>query len=129
MRESVLAFASDVAFVKGWTPDQIFDYVEKIPYVGDWELVDESEEIVSRPARFSDLPGLDCKKKAIFIACWAQVNGYPWRFIAVDDTGKGISHVFADVKINGEWLTMDCTVEGLFRPGSPMPEVQHAEII
>lgn len=129
MRDIVERYHTDVARFKDFSTDEIFDYVERIPYVMDKDVWGVGTETVARPARFRELPGLDCKKKAIFIASWARIRGMGYRFVVVDDTGGGVSHVFAEVEESpGHWVSMDCTLPGLFRPGSPMPNVIYAEV-
>lgn len=130
MREWVEKFHEDARSFARFSVDEIFDHVAAIPYVMDVEVWGVGEEGLARPARFNEFRGIDCKKKAIFIGCWARCNGIRYRFVAVDDTGKGVSHVFAEVELEpGFWVSMDCTIKGLFRPGSPMPLVRYAEVI
>jgi hypothetical protein len=129
MRELVEKFYEDARGLARLSLDQIFDYVAALPYVMDSEIWGEGVEKIARPARFQELPGIDCKKKAILVGCWARCNGLRYRFVAVDDTGRGVSHVFAEVEESpGMWVSMDCTLPGLFRPGSPMPNVRFAEV-
>ena len=129
MRLCVEMFAEDVRPVAHFSIQEIFDHVANLPYIADANWLGNKKEAVTRPARFGELRGLDCKKKAIYVACWARLNGFPFRFIAVDDTGGGISHVFADVYYRGGWVTMDCTLPRLYRPGSKMSGVRFAEVI
>lgn len=139
MRRYVDLYAGDVEPLKNLSIDGIFRYVENLPYVDD-ETVTRleglgivDEEIICRPARFTELPGLDCKKKSILIGCWAKLNKIPFRFLAVNDTNflgeLGITHVLCQILINGEWVSMDATLPGLFYPGGPMPLVRYAEEI
>ncbi len=128
MRQYVELYHDDALWLKLFSLDEVFDYIEKIPYAYDREIWGNGVEGIVRPARFRELPGLDCKKKAILVGCWARCNGLQYKFVAVDDTGRGITHVFAAVEETpGNWVSMDCTVEGLFRPGSPMKNVVYAE--
>ncbi len=130
MHGFVEEFYRDAMPWSNYSTDEFFDYVENIPYVLDANVWGVGKETLTRPARFNELSGLDCKKKAIFVACWARCKGISYNFIAVDDTGQGITHVFCEVEETpGNWITMDCTLPGLFRPGSPMPNVKYAEVI
>src|SRR5690606_35542409 len=88
-----------------------------IPYRMDTEL-DPEGEITGRPAKLLKFAALDCKKKAILIASWAEVQGRPWRFVAVD-YGGGWSHVYTEVMLAARWVALDCTIPGLSYPGAP----------
>jgi len=130
MRDVVELYHRDVQPLAGLSADEIFAYVERIPYVFDRDVWGAEAEAIARPARFNELEGLDCKKKAIFIACWARCNRIDYRFWAVDDTGAGISHVFCEIEeAPGYWVSMDCTLKGLFKPGAAMPAIKYAEVI
>ena len=129
MREAVARNSSDMAFTRGWSMQRVFEYIEALPYLEDSMLVDPQTEVIGGPRSFVGLPGIDCKKKAVMVACWARENGIPWHFVAVDDTGLGISHVFAEVFDSGQWVSMDCTIRGIFKPGSAMPTVERAVLI
>lgn len=127
MREWVERFFDDLYFARGWSVAQIFEWVENIPYQEDG-----GDEVVARPSRILELGVADCKKKSILIACWAKINGIPYRFLAVNDVDfsgmDGIRHVFCVVWLRGGWLSMDATIKGLYTPGSPMP-VNYAEVV
>ncbi len=130
MREYTELYFGDARCLAHLSTDEIFAFVENIPYAYDREIWGPGNEGIVRPARFKELPGLDCKKKAILVACWARCNQKGYRFIAVDDTGHGVSHVFCEIEeAPGFWVSMDCTIPGLFKPGSPMPNVKFAEVI
>jgi len=107
--------------------EKIFTFVDRIPYISDDDLLGPGRhEMTARPKVALKLPGLDCKKKAILIACWARCKKIPYRFIAVGELGAEVSHVFCQVKVSSAWCTMDCTVPGLYTPGAPMPTVTSA---
>jgi len=87
-----------------------FSYVKNIPYKED----PTGTEIVSRPKYLLQgtavFEGMDCKKKAVLIGAWAEAHGVPWRLLAVSERkDKQIHHVFPQLKINGEWKTVDAT--------------------
>jgi len=129
-------FASDLGGLRALPFPSFYSRVQDIPYRSDDELFPEDQgrivEVVARPGLLMNrriFPRLDCKKKSILIGCWARCRGLRYRFVAVDDTGRGVSHVFAEVEESpGAWVSMDCTLPGLFRPGSPMPNVRFAEV-
>ena len=88
------------------------DIVRNIPYRQDQEPV----EVVARPffiCKFADL-GADCKKKGILIASWAELNGYPWRFVATSTRkDKKLHHVFPQIFDAGTWLNADATYQDM----------------
>lgn len=129
MRKIVEQYHRDVSWMAAMSADEVFSHVARIPYQRDAEVWGAAAEVIARPARFGEFRGLDCKKKAILVACWARNRGIGYRFVVVDDTGLGVSHVFCEVEeAPGWWVSMDCTLPGLFRPGSPMPMVRYAEV-
>jgi len=133
MHDEVQKYFQDAAPLAALNVQQIFDYVASIPYIDDSEALNADDEFLARPARFKELQGLDCKKKSILIACWAVLNNIPYRFIAVNDTTDsgedGVSHVFCQILLSGEWISMDATLPNIFSPGAPMPLVRYAEEI
>jgi hypothetical protein len=117
MRYAVEQFHDDLSSWRDLTVSEVWRRVGSIPYRMDTE-VDAEGEIVGRPSKILKFAALDCKKKSILIASWAQVRGIPWRFVAVD-YGGGWSHVYTEVNAAGCWLAMDCTIPGLSFPGAP----------
>lgn len=117
MRYAVEHFHDDLSTWRGLTVSEVWRRVGSIPYRIDTEL-DPEGEITGRPSKLLKFAALDCKKKAILLASWAEVNRTPWRFVAVD-YGGGWSHVYTEVKAAGRWLAMDCTIPGLSFPGAP----------
>lgn len=117
MRYAVEKFHDDLASWRGLTVSEVWRRVDNIPYRMDTEL-DPEGEIVGRPSKILKFAALDCKKKAILIASWAQCQGTLWRFVAVD-YGGGWSHVFTEIQAPRRWIAMDCTMPGLSFPGAP----------
>lgn len=91
------------------SPLEIFEKVKSIPYRYDPEPV----EFLQRPYYTMSVtgPGGDCDDKAICIASWAKLNGYPYRFVVVGSpSSPDPSHVFAEVAFDGEnFIPMDVT--------------------
>jgi len=93
----------------------IFKTVAELPFNFD----PDSEELLKRPfyTMHSIGPGGDCDDKAICIASWAKLNGYPYRFVATGRKKPGqsifskilLSHVLAQVYIYDNWLICDAT--------------------
>lgn len=132
MHKWVSLYCEDALPLVNMGISEIFQYVENLPYIYD-DQIDPDKEFLYRPARFKELPGLDCKKKSILIACWATLKNIPYRFLAVNDSNDlgsdGISHVFCQIFTAGNWISMDATLPNLFYPGGPMPLVRYAEVI
>lgn len=114
-----------------------FEKVKNIPYIDDFELfgIDGKgpiQEILSRPMYLMNgaiFPSMDCKKKAILIAAWAEGNNVPWRFVAVREEGfSRFHHVFPQLKIAGEWYNCDATMPH-YKLFAGKPLVREAAII
>lgn len=115
MYDLVIRFARDLESVmvgdrsaSDLTIEEFFDFVRRLPYRRDTRPI----EIVARPyyiiSRMSS--GLDCKKKGILIAAWAECNNVPWRFIASSIRKDGRKHhVFPQLYIRGKWRNVDAT--------------------
>src|SRR5215475_209240 len=85
---------------------------------------DEHEELIRTP-RFmledmgrvsgTQVVGLqgDCDDVATFLAAAARVLGYPARLVAirVNASSPDFEHVFAQANVQGEWATLDPTVD------------------
>jgi len=87
---------------------KFFDIVKDIPYKQDKRGI----EIISRPLNILTSPvgGADCKKKAILVASWLKLNGYPWRFVATSMRADGkVHHVIVQGRIDGAWRDIDAT--------------------
>lgn len=112
----VRAFASDLGSMAKLSLPDFFDRVRRMPYLRDVK----GREVVARPALiFKEFPAIDCKKKAILIASYLQLNAIPWRFVASSvRKDRRVHHVFAQAQINGEWRNVDPTYSHfkLFEP-------------
>lgn len=58
--------------------------------------------------------GGDCDDKAICMASYCILLGYPYRFAATGTKKPGLSfipltHVYTECKINSRWIPCDCT--------------------
>lgn len=110
------AFASDLGAMAKMPLQGFFDMVRKIPYVRDVK----GREVVARPLLIlKEFPAIDCKKKAILIASYLQMNAIPWRFVASSvRKDKRVHHVFTQALIDGEWKNVDPTYSHfkLFEP-------------
>jgi len=88
---------------------EMFNLVKDIPYKTDIE----PSEIIGRPKILLEGAdgGLDCKKKAILMAAWCEVNGKPWELFGSSiRKDKDIHHVFPGVMLDGKtWINIDAT--------------------
>lgn len=69
-------------------------------------------QVLARPAATisKTVPVIACANKAIIVASWAQMNGIPWRLVAVSRArGRSPHHVFPELYIGGEWRPVDAT--------------------
>ena len=91
---------------------QFHQKIRQIPYAEDLE-----DEVTARPAYLLDpklFPALDCKKKAVLIASYLEGTGNEWRLVANSERDDEIiHHVFPQVKIDGEWYSVDATYDDM----------------
>lgn len=130
MARMVRDYPEDLRRFRGIDLRALFESVRKIPYGEDLFLYGNGDaELVARPRFLLDrrlFPRLDCKKKAILMASWAEENGIPWRFVAVCENGSGDAHhVFTQMQFADEWRNVDPTFPN-FRLFEPKPHVTHA---
>lgn len=120
----VRAFASDLGATSKKSLPEYFDLVRRIPYLRDVK----GHEVVARPALIlKEFPAIDCKKKAILIASYLQLNGIPWRFVASSvRKDRRVHHVFTQAQINGEWRNVDPTYSHfkLFEPKRGLTKIE-----
>jgi hypothetical protein len=114
MYSVVRDYHDDIGDYAAWPLPAWFDLVRYIPYESDNERFPERPmELVPRPKYLLDrslFPRIDCKKKSILIAAWAESHGVPYRFVAVSQKpNRSIHHVFPQLLVSGEWVTMDAT--------------------
>lgn len=108
MHGLVEGFRDDLAPWATLSPIEIFNLVKNIPYRADPEPV----EFLQRPYYTMSVtgPGGDCDDKAVCIASWARLNGYPYRFVVVGTPHSAEpSHVFAEVDFGKGYVPMDVT--------------------
>ncbi len=104
----------DLGVLASWDLESFFDYVRKIRYIDDPNIL-KNGEIVARPKYLLSVPALDCKKKAVLMASWANANKKPYKFIAVSDRSDGeLHHVFTIIKDGSTWLVADPTYRSYF---------------
>lgn len=118
-----------------WPLEKFFAYVKEIPYQADNQIFGNYpvREIVGRPARLLDpgiYPALDCKKKAILIASWAEGNNIPWQFVGVWESMEysGIHHVFPILFLNDAWVIVDATLPE-YKLGSGKGDIVNCEVL
>lgn len=127
-------FAGDIGQLAGLSLPDYHRFVSQLPYKNDetaWG--DRFREVVARPgyvlqmAQNDQIHGVDCKKKAILIGAWSQLNGLPWKLVAMSEQpDKEIHHVFPLVAVGDRWLNADATY-ARNALGAPKPELTFAE--
>lgn len=135
MRRIVSDYWSDLGGHLGDSLPQWFDIVRKIPYRDDNDIFQSKagvHEIVGRPLYLlnpSMFPAIDCKKKTILIAAWAEGNGVKWRPVAVREKGAPtFHHVFPQLLVDGKWRNVDATLPD-YKLFEPKRQVIEAEIL
>lgn len=108
MYRLVETYASDLGSLALLPFPEFFDHVKRLAYRKE-------------PGRFQILarqswtqngfgPVVACANKAILIGSWAYLHKLPYRFVAVGRfRNSPLSHVFAQVYINGNWQNADAT--------------------
>lgn len=127
-------YAGDVAALGALSLPEYFRLVSNMPYKNDETAFrDPFREVVARPAFILQMAqndrigGIDCKKKAILIGAWSQLNGLPWELVAMSEQpDKEIHHVFPLVLLGNKWINADATYPR-YRLGAPKPEMTFAE--
>lgn len=85
---------------------RVFDWVkENITYRRDVRGV----ETIASPMGTIQTGAGDCDDQAVLIAVLCMAIGIPARFKAVGFIPGKLSHVYAQVRINGQWVAMDTT--------------------
>lgn len=109
VRELALRIIQDVP-AKRWRLEvqAIFDFVKSnIRYTKDVRGV----ETLHSPIQLLRLKQGDCDDMSILAASLLESIGHPTRFCAVGINGSNFCHVFAQTKIGGKWVTLECTKE------------------
>lgn len=101
----------------------IFEWVQSnIRYVRDVRGV----ETVQFPEKTLEYRAGDCDDMVTLLAAMLETVGCEVRFVAMGQTPAKYSHVFAEVKINGQWAAMDPTERVPF--GWRPPDIARAMI-
>jgi transglutaminase-like putative cysteine protease len=86
--------------------DAIFDFVQNdIRYVKDTAGV----ETVQTPLKTLELAAGDCDDKTTLLNAMLEAIGFPTRFVAIGPLKNYFSHVYADVLLDGDWLSLETT--------------------
>jgi hypothetical protein len=86
----------------------MFTRIKNLPYRPD----PDNLETLMRPSYTMNMKGTggDCDDKAIALAAWARLFGYPYRFIAIRRPGrKTLHHVTVEIFLNNHWIFCDPT--------------------
>lgn len=98
-------YALDAIELASLSLEELHALILSWPYKAD----PKGLEWVQRPKYTIDGSGpcRDCDDRAVVVGAWAELNGLPYRFVAVG-TGATPHHVFAQVWV-GDWITVDAT--------------------
>lgn len=100
---------------------EFYDFVKALPYKRDIEPV----EIVARPSlvieRVLNGEGKDCKKAAVLLGSYCNLNGIKWRLACISNRRDlQIHHIFnqVDMYLNGQYQNCDATYSymSIFEP-------------
>lgn len=117
IRELALSIVANVP-AKNWLAEvnAIYQFVKhNIRYVKDIKGV----ETLHSPIQLLRLRQGDCDDMSILSACLLEALGHPTRFCAVGINGGNFSHVFAQTKVAGKWVTLECTMANFALGQSP----------
>ena len=106
----VKTYACDVAPWALWSLPDFFDAVRNGGY--NREPTAWRTQVLARPTLTitKAVPVTACANKAIILAAWAEMNGIPWRLVAVGRTpGRPPHHVFPEFFMGGAWRVVDGT--------------------
>ena len=124
----------DLAAFKNYTLEQFYNLVNSIPFGMDEDhyspIPGEHWEVIPRPAYLLNpelFPVLDCKKKAILLASFMQMQGLKYALASMSEHTGDPHHLFILLWTDRGWLPVDATKEDdyLFKP---KPELIHGEI-
>lgn len=111
MRRMAKKYATDVTPYAMMSPLHFFALLSSIPYSPDvWD--GKKAEIIKRPHYTLNRMGEggDCDDKAIAMASYLQLNGIPWRFVAVGrKKGGPPTHVYTEGQFGNTWVAFDAT--------------------
>lgn len=102
------AWREDMAGYAASSLQEVFDLLKNIPYKAD----PPDSEHLQRPFYTLNEMGAggDCDDKAIAAGAWANLRGYPFRFVAVSKfADKDLHHVFTEMYIQQTWFPFDPT--------------------
>ncbi len=118
------AWRDDMAPYASMTLQELFDLLKSIPFHAD----PEDMEYLQRPFYTLNQLGRggDCDDKAICVGAWANLNGIPFRFVAVSRDETPLHHVLTELYIQNVWWNFDPTYafNALGRPDCIYPQRQ-----
>jgi hypothetical protein len=108
MHQMVAQYKDDMlpyAHLSFW---DVHEIIKNLPFRPDPLTI----ETLQRPRYTMEGSGLggDCDDKAIALASWCELTGYPWRFVAVRRPDMpALHHVYPEVYIGNKWVHADPT--------------------
>ncbi len=117
-------FWSDLLPFQDWTLSEFYDYVHSIPFVNDSIYSDHIDdyEVLPRPLYLLDseqFPEIDCKKKTILFAAFAEMQGWTYILTAASEHhGVEPHHVYMLLWTGEDWQPVDANLPEyyLFKP-------------
>ena len=108
MRRLASEYRDDMAAHATKSVLEVYEVVKNIPYRTD----PKGLEFVMRP-RYTlngEGQGGDCDDKCVCMMAWCNLNGVPFRVLAVGlDVRQPLHHVVLECKIEGKWIHVDAT--------------------
>lgn len=117
-------FWPDLLEFKDWSLPQFYDYVHAIPFISD-DVYDTEKihfEVLLRPGYLLNrdiFSFLDCKKKTVLLAAFAEMQDWDWILIATsEDPGFDPHHIFLLLWDGDDWRPVDANLpeDYLFKP-------------
>lgn len=96
--------------------------------LGEYRRDAAARQITARPKRIVELAGRtgkDCKKSAVLIGSYCEVNKIPWRLVTMSARpDRQHHHIFPQVLADGAWINHDATLKRN-RIGEPSAGTSH----
>jgi hypothetical protein len=100
-------YAYDAVDLCTMSLQELHDLIRSWDYVAD----PRGLEWVQRPLYtiLGSGPCRDCDDRAIVVGAYAELNGLPFRFVAVGNRPGRPHHVFCEVLVGEDWIVVDAT--------------------
>lgn len=108
MHRMVRTYRNDMLPYAHLSLPDVFDLIKRIPFRPD----PPDRELLQRPYYTMNHFGFggDCDDKAICLACYCDLVGIGYRFVAVRRPDRdSLHHVFTELYIGDKWISADAT--------------------